>query len=135
MENSDHVAVPIKLLLVMQTSDNMHLRTAIVDRFLSSAEDIVITHDVPFGAPKIGAEGTEVTTIDADVGGIQMGVDVVVGIIAVDPLTNQIRELSYLIERNLWLVKEQTIFRVQSFPCLDFVADALQLGMDRGDHC
>ena len=53
MEDADHVAIPIKLLLVMQTSDDVHLRTTVIDRLLSSAENIVVTHDVSFGTPQI----------------------------------------------------------------------------------
>ena len=53
MEDLDHVAVPIKLLLVMQTSDDVHLRTTVVDCLLPPAENIVVTHDVSFGAPQI----------------------------------------------------------------------------------
>ncbi|MFN7842711.1 MAG: hypothetical protein ACK5N9_13410, partial [Pirellula sp.] len=63
----------------------------IYTRILPASQNLIVIHDVSFGIAKIRPERTETTSINANVGGVEVGVDVVITNISVDSLANEIR--------------------------------------------
>ena len=95
----------------------------VVDRLSAARQDLLVDHHVPFGVAQIGAKGAEATAIDADVGGVQVRVDIVVADVAVLPLADQIRQLADFLQRHLRIVKKNPSSIDSRSPGFDFVAN------------
>ena len=98
VQNPDDVEIPVVALLVMKTPDDVHLGRARVDRLLTAGQDLLVVHHIAAGLAEIGPEGTERAAIDADVCGIEMGVDVVVGEVAAFPLADEISQFPQFVK-------------------------------------
>jgi hypothetical protein len=81
-----------------------------------------MTYDT-FLAPQVGPERTEGAAIDADVGRVEVGVDVVVGRVAVLPLADQIRQLAQFRQRHLGRFEHEAIVEREPLAGFDFFAD------------
>ena len=57
VQDADDVDVPIVVTLVMQAADDVHLGAAVLDRFGSAGEDLLVAHCVTFRVAQVGAEG------------------------------------------------------------------------------
>ena len=94
MNDANDVQIPFIGKLVMQAADNVKFGGAAALRFACPLEDLVVGHRVAFGALQIGPKGAEGAPVDTDVRGIQVRVNVVIGIAATLALANQIRQLA-----------------------------------------
>ena len=59
-----------------------------------AVEDLLVAHDVAFGALEVGTEGAEGAAIDADVRRVEVRVDVVIGVVAVPALADEVGQLA-----------------------------------------
>ena len=98
VQNPDDVEIPVIALLVMKTPDDVHLGRARVDRLLTTGQDLLVIHHIAAGLAEIGPEGAERAAIDADVCGIEMGVDVVVGEVAAFPLADEVGQFPQFVK-------------------------------------
>ncbi len=123
VQQTDDVAIPLVLCLVVESSDDVHFGRAGVDGLLSPGKDLLVGHGVAFGVTQVGAKRTERTAIDADVGWVEMGVDVVVGEITVFAFADQVGQLAQFGERDIGAVEQHAIVEREAFARFDFFAD------------
>ena len=109
MQDLDHVPIPLVLSLMVQPTHDMHFGTAVFERLFASLQDLLVVHRIPFVAPQIGTKRAKHAAVNADVGRVQMGVNVVVGAVAIDPFTDEIGKLAQIVDRNLRIVHRNAI--------------------------
>ena len=111
VQHLQNMQIPIVILLVMQTADDVHLGAASLDRLLAASQDLLVAHHVALRLPQIGAEGAERAAIHADVRRIEVRVDVVVRDVAIDPLADQIGQRADLMQRHVRTKQEQPVVK------------------------
>src|ERR1700680_5143934 len=79
----------------MQSADDVKFRGAFADAFLRALIDFLKSKIVCAGGVGIAAESAEFAMCDADVGGIDVAIDVVIGEVAVALLANVVGEPAY----------------------------------------
>ncbi len=109
VQGGDDSAIPLVGSLMMQSTDDMHFRATVIRRFLATCDDLLVRHRITLGVTQIATERTEPAAIDADVGRIQMRVDVEVADVAIHSLANLVCQLAKFLQRHVGLVHEQTI--------------------------
>ncbi len=95
LEAAQHLAIPIEGQLGMQTTHDVELGDRFGVTFARALPDLFDRHGVGFGIAHALAEGAEAATGDADIGGIDMAVDVEIGGIAVQALADQVSQVAY----------------------------------------
>src|SRR5262249_28268889 len=88
-------------------------------------QDLLVAHDVAFGAFQVGPKGAERAAVNADVGGVQVRVDVVVGEVAVLPLAHPVGQLAEREQVGLFL-QEQAVLEGKALASLDLRGDGVQ---------
>ena len=131
VQDADDVQIPVELHLMMQPADDVHLGAAVVDRFASAGQDLLVAHGVPLRVAQVGAERAERAAIDADVGRVQMRVDVVVGEVAVVALAHQVGQFAHLVQRHFRAIEEQAVVERQPLAGFDLGTDRCQAGRSR----
>ncbi len=121
--------VPFVGTLVVQSADDMHFRAAILSRFLTPRENLLITHRVPLGVPQITPKRAEPTTIDAHVSRIEVSVDVEVGDVAIHPFPHKIGELTDGLKGNFGIVEKDTVIQAQPLLGLNLVTNLSEAGI------
>ncbi len=91
-------------------------------------EDLLVGHDVALRALQVGPESAEGAAVDADVGRVEVRVDVVVGEVAVLALADQVGQLAEGEQVGL-LVEEDAVVERQPLAGLDLLADDCQPGL------
>ena len=94
MNNANDVEIPFIGQLMMQPADDVQLGGAARLSFLGPMQNLLVRHDVALLALQVGPEGAEDAAIDADVGRVEMRVDVVVGGVAVLALADGVGEFA-----------------------------------------
>ena len=130
VQDADDVHVPVVLHLVVQAADDVHLGAAVVDRFLPASQDLLVAHHVALGVAQVGAERAERAAIDADVGRVQVRVDVVVREVAVLPLADDVGELADFVERSGGVVEQQPVLEASRSPARTFSRMEEREGVD-----
>jgi hypothetical protein len=119
----------------MQTADDVHFRATVLGGFASPLNDLFLVHHVAFGVTQVTSKGTKPTTIDADVGRVQVCVDVEVADVSIFTLADQIGQLADLLKRDGGIVQKDAVVQAESFFGLDFVTDfAKSCVVVGGDH-
>ena len=90
----DDIAIPVVAELMVQPADDVHLGRPLLTRLFRSLQDLSVRHDVSIRAFQIGSERTEATTVNANVGRVEVLVDVVVGPVAVLLLSDEVGHLA-----------------------------------------
>jgi hypothetical protein len=119
---------------VVQATDDVHLRRARVDRLLAAGEDLLVAHHVAAGLAEIGPEGAERAAVDADIRGIEVGVDVVPAEVAVLPLPDEVGQFAQFMEIEPFVPEHLGFGRIEAFPGLDLLADGVERRRDGADH-
>ena len=114
--------IPFVFLLMMEPTDDMHFRASRVDRLLASSENLLVAHHVAFGIAKVGSKSAKITSINTHVGGIQVGIDVVIGNVFINSFANDVGQSAYVIQRRVWIVEGKPVFNAKSFSVEDFVS-------------
>src|SRR5262245_10307781 len=112
---------------MVQPADDVQLGGAALLGLGGAFEDLLIAHHVALRRPEVGAEGTEGAAVDADVGRVEMRVDVVIGEVAVLALADNVGQLAEREEIGM-LVKVNTLIEGQSLSGLYLLADLLDHG-------
>ena len=86
------------------------------------SQNLLVAHDVALGAFQVGPEGAEGAAIDADIGRVEMRVDVVIGEVAVLALAHQVGQLAECEQIGV-LVEEDAVVEGQAVAGFDFFAD------------
>ena len=128
VQNADQVQIPVVRHLMMQPADDVHFGGAAVDRFLPAGQDLLVAHQVALRVVQVGAKRAKHAAIDADVRGVQMRVDVVVGAIAVLALADQVGQLAHVVQRHVGPVQKQPVVERQPLAGLDLFADRSSVG-------
>ena len=123
VQQPDHVAVPLVFPLVMQATDDMQFSTTVVRRFLATSDDLFVRHHVAFVAAKIRTERAKVATVNADVGRVQVSVNVVVGRVAIFSLAHQVGQLAQVVHRHRRVVHQQAVVHTQTLAGFNFFAN------------
>jgi hypothetical protein len=126
VERADDAAVPLVFGLMVEPADDVELSAAVVDRLLSPLADLLLVHEVALRRAEIGAERAERATVDADVRGVEVGVDIVVGGVAVLPLADEIGQFAHLGQRGVVAVERKAVFERQPLAGFDLFADGTQ---------
>ena len=90
LEAAQHLAVPVEGQLRMQPADDVELGDRFAPALARAMPDLLERHGVGLGISRLLAERAEPAAGDADVGGIDVAVDVEVGDVAVQPLAHQV---------------------------------------------
>ena len=90
--DADDVQVPLERFLVMQAADDVDFCRTLLMCFLHALPNHVVGEGVCLLVAQVGSKGAKLTTINADVGGVQVDVGVVVGNVAVFSLANDVRQ-------------------------------------------
>src|SRR5262245_33759373 len=90
VDDANDVQIPVIRQLMVQPADNVQLGAALAVRFCRALENLLVRHDVALLTLQVSAKGAEYAAIDADVGRIEMLVDVVIGAVAVLALADEI---------------------------------------------
>ena len=85
IQELNDVAIPLVGLLMMQTAHDVHLRASVISRLLTAGKNLLVTHHIPFRVAKVATKRTKAATVDADVGRIQMCIDIEVGDVPIRP--------------------------------------------------
>ena len=78
----------------MQSADHVQFCATVVRGFLTTSDDLFIRKGVALVTAEIRSERAKVAAVNANVGRVQVSVDVVVSRIAVFAFTDQVRQLS-----------------------------------------
>ncbi len=109
VDDADHIEVPLVGQLMMQAANDVQLRGAAALGLGGTLEDLLIAHDVALLALQVGPEGAEGAAVDTDIGRVEVGVDVVVGEVAVLALADEIGQFTKR-EQVRGIVEVNTLF-------------------------
>ena len=127
VQNTNRIDVPVVIPLMMQSADYVHFGTAVVHRFTTTIQDLVIGHGVALGIAEVRSKRTEGATIDTYIRRVKMGVNVIVRVISVDTLTDKISQLTQFVERDIVLVQPQPVLQAESLADLDFFTNSVPI--------
>jgi hypothetical protein len=113
VDDLDDVQVPVIRQLVVQPADDVQFRRSLGSALRGPLQNLLVGHDVALGAFQVGAEGAERAAVDANVGRIEVLVDVVVRAVAVLPLADDVRQFAER-EQISAVVKEDAVIEGQS---------------------
>ena len=116
--------------LMVQAADDVHLGAAVLDRLGAAGEDLLVAHHVALRVAQVGAERAERAAIDADVGRVEVRVDVVVGDVAVLALADEVGQLAHFGQRHIGPLEEEAVVEREPLAGFDFFADRLQDGAE-----
>ena len=119
---------------MVKPADDVHLGAASVDRFFAPGKDLLRLHHVATGVAEIGPEGTKRAAVDADVRGVEVGVDVVVAGVAVLPLADKVGKLTELVEIDPLIPQHLRLGGIEALPRLDLLAHPIEGGDGGTDH-
>ena len=119
MQLGNDVAIPLIGLLVMQSTDDMHLRATTLDRFTAPREDLLIAHDIATVLTEIRPKRAERAAIDADIRWIEVRIDVVVATVAVLPLTDQVGQLAKFVQVDRLIPQALSLRRAEPLTSLN----------------
>ena len=95
LEAAQHLAVPIESQLRMQPAHDVELGHRLAPAFAGAVPHFVERHGVSLGVAHALAEGAQPATGHADIGGVDMAVDVEIGQVAVQPLAHQVGQITH----------------------------------------
>ena len=101
---------------------------------LAAGEDLLVAHHVALRVAQVGAERAEHAAIDADVGRVEVRVDVVVGEVAVLPLADQVGQLADFGQRHVGPLENEAVVERQPLAGFDLFADGFQDGRRGAEH-
>ena len=90
LDPADHVEVIIERQLVMKAANNMQLGGPTRTRLPRSLDDLIPVHHIGPNFPKIGPKRTEIASVNAHIGRVDMRVHVVIAEVAVVPLADKV---------------------------------------------
>src|SRR6185437_13603898 len=134
VQNANDVQIPLVLHLVVQAADDVHLGAAALDRLAAALENLLVAHQITLRIAQVRTERAERAAIDADVRRVQMGIDVVVGEVAVLALADRIGQFAQFVEIDFRLIEKQSLIERQSLAGQDFAADQFEAGLVGSDH-
>ena len=126
VEQPDHVQVPVVVLLVVQAAHDVHLGRAGIDGLLAAGQDLLVAHHVATSLAQVGAEGTERAAVDANVGGIEVGVDVVEAAVAVLALADEVGQLTEFVQVNAFVPEHLGLDGIEPHAGFHLLADGVQ---------
>ena len=94
VDDADDVQIPLVGQLVVQAADDVQLGGAAALGLGGALEDLLVGHDVALRALQVGPEGAEGAAVDADVGRVEVRVDVVIGEVAVLALADEVGQFA-----------------------------------------
>ena len=109
----------------MQSADDVKLRDRLAPTFRRRAEDFFQRHGVGAVSPGFAAEGTELATGHADVGGIDVAVDVEIGDVSVPLFADVVRQMADG-KKVVRVIKRDALFKPQPLTGKDFRRNGLQ---------
>ncbi len=127
VDHADDVEIPIELLLVMQTADDVNFRRTVRLGFQHAVADHFIGERVRLLRSQIRPERTERAAIDADVRRVQMDVGVVVRVVAVLSLANLVGQPAER-EQIRFGFQKQTVLERQPLAGRDLLGNVGELG-------
>ena len=95
LEAAQHLAIPVERQFRMQSADDVKLGDGLTPALAGAMPHLVERHGVGLGIAHPFAEGAQAATGHADVGGIDVAVDVEVRLVAVQALADQVGEIAH----------------------------------------
>ena len=134
LQAAQHLAVPIQRQLRMQAADDVKLGDRFAPAFAGAMPHLFERHGVGLGIAHLLAEGAQAATGHADIGGVDVAVDVEISGVAVQALAHQVGHVAQR-QNVLSAVKRDAIFKRQAFARFHFFADRQQAGvLDVNSH-
>ena len=122
VDDADDVQIPIVRQLMVQPADDVQLGGPASLGLGGPLEDLLVGHDVALRALQIGPESAEVAAIDADIGRIEVRVDVVIGDVAVLAFADQVGQFAEREQVGL-LFEEEAVVEGEPVAGFDLGAD------------
>ena len=94
LESGDHLAVPLEIEFRMQAADDVELGDRLGIALAGAFPDVFERHLIGGGVTLLAPEGAELAGGDADVGRVDVPIDVVVGRIAVQTLAHDVSQVT-----------------------------------------
>ena len=94
LQAAQHLAVPVERQLRMQPADDVELGDRLAPALAGAVPDLFERHGVRLGIARLLAERAQPATRHADVGRIDVAVDVEVGDVAVQPLAHEVGQVA-----------------------------------------
>ena len=94
LQAAQHLAVPVERQLGMQPADDVELGDGFAPALAGALPDLLERHGVGLGIVRPLAEGAQAATGHADVGGVDVAVDVEIRHVAVQPLAHQVGQVA-----------------------------------------
>ena len=121
-------AVPVEGERGVETADNVEFRDGFRPAFAGDLPGLFVRHGVAVGIADLFTEGTELALSDANVGGVDVTVDVVVSIVAVDALADDVGHVADG-EDVGGAVHRHAVFKGEAFAGEDFLVDGFETGI------
>jgi hypothetical protein len=125
---AQHLAVPIEGELGMEAADDVELGNGFGVTVARLLPNLFERHGVRVGIANAFAEGAELATGDADVGGVDVAVDVEEGLLAVEALADEVRHPAYRQDVGR-AVERQAVLSVQALAGFDLFTNRIEVGI------
>src|SRR5205823_11760811 len=94
VDDFDDVEIPFIRKLMVESAHNVQFRGAVAFGLRSPFQNLLVAHDIPLRALQVRAESAENAAVNADVGGVDVRIDIVIAEVAVLPLANEVGQLT-----------------------------------------
>ena len=111
---------------MMKPSDDVHLGATVFESLAPASENLLVAHRISPLVAQVGPKRAERTPIDADIGRVEVCIDIEIRPIAVFPFANQIGQLANFVERRLGPIENKPVVKRQPLTSFDFVPDRFQ---------
>src|SRR5262249_47272006 len=127
VDDADDVEIPLVGQQVVQAADDVQLGGAAALGLGGALEDLFVGHDVTLRTFQVGPKGAEGAAVNADVGRVEVGVDVVIGEVAVFALAHLVGEFAEG-EQVGRLVEVNAVVEREALAGVDFFANDGEAG-------
>ena len=132
LQAAQHLAVPVERQFGMQAADDVEFGDRLAPAFAGAVPDLFERHGVGLGILAPSCRTRTAATGHAHIGGIDVAVDVEVGLVAVQALAHQVGQVAERQDVG-GAVERQAVFEGQPLARFHLVADRLQTGVVKYD--
>ena len=123
---ADHAQIPVERLLRMHAADDVQFGAAGLGRLLGPGENLGLAHRVRPRIVLVAAVGAQGAAVDADVGRVEVQVEIVVGRVAVLAAADHVGQFAHGVQIDLRREQKLAVGRREAFAGFDFLADFLK---------
>ena len=128
LEAAQHLAEPVQRQFRVQSADDVEFGDGLAPAFAGALPDLFQRHGVRLGVAHALAEGAQAATGHAHIGGIDVPVDVEVGLRAVQAFAHQVGQVAERQDIG-GAVERHAVLERQALAGFHLVADRVQMGI------